>query len=81
MLEDWFAIGFERTFGRAPLQDDLVVPAPRGGHRMASETNRDFQLHLAALVVLLYPAAAPPLRPGGSRYAGSWPNACAQPGP
>jgi hypothetical protein len=47
LLEDWMAAGFEQTFGRAPAKADLVVPAPRGGHRIASQTNREFQADLA----------------------------------
>jgi integrase len=48
-LENWMAAGFEQTFGRVPAKADLVVPAPRGGHRMASQTNREFQADLARL--------------------------------
>jgi integrase len=49
LLEGWMERGFERTFGRAPVPTDLAVPAPRGGHRMASQTNREFQSDLALL--------------------------------
>ncbi len=49
MLKEWLAHGFQQAFGRAPASGDLVVPAPRGGHRMASQTNREFQADLARL--------------------------------
>jgi integrase len=49
MLKGWLDHGFQNAFGRAPTPGDLVVAAPRGGHRMASQTNREFQADLARL--------------------------------
>lgn len=45
----WVRNGFASVFDRVPIADDLVVPAPRGGHRMASQTNREFRLDLDRL--------------------------------
>jgi integrase len=49
MLKEWLADGFLQAFGRVPTDGDLVVPAPRGEHRMASQTNREFQADLVRL--------------------------------
>jgi integrase len=38
-----------RRGGSACLPSNLLVPAPRGGHRMASQTNQEFQVDLARL--------------------------------
>ncbi|MEL6545456.1 MAG: hypothetical protein AAFQ82_12570 [Myxococcota bacterium] len=49
ILEQWWAEGWERYQGRKPTEDDLIVPARRGGHL---RSNHHRELHAADLETL-----------------------------
>lgn len=48
-LRTWKDEGWKRYVGRAPTEDDLIVPAERGGPRNASHSNKQFQDDLRTL--------------------------------
>ncbi len=49
MLAEWKLAGWERTFGRAPRPDDLIVPTRNMTERQSPESQNAFLLDLATL--------------------------------